>query len=170
MCPEQEEYFLEDLVKYSAEELEVLKESCEKEIEDISKTSLMLKLSRKFGIDLYEVLRKAILVNMIILICFFVISFAIMFSTPREEIVSSPIEGILIGGTVIVAMPLIAIAMLLGTDKRVPLYNKLHNINRILKSKNEVTKRIQKQKPSDKNYQIDLDISNEKDKRKIKMR
>ena len=157
-----------DLVKYSIEELEVLKDSCEREIEEISQNSFIIKISRKIGADLYSLIRKALFVNLVIIVVYFIITFAFMFSKSPEEIADSSFQNIMILGVVIVTLPMMALAMLMGTDRRIPKYSKLEEINRVLNSKYEVSKRIQKQKKLNSKYEVNIDISDENQKRKRK--
>jgi len=149
-CMEENSTITENLEDYSIEELEVKKRICEEKLDEISKYSFWLRLSKKIGFDIYKLstilMFTGMGISMAVMAVFAVMTLAISPDQIKDLIPMDLIIKIMMIGFFIM-MPFIFI---IQTDKRGIHKSRLREINRILRIKKQIANQSSKQNSNSK--------------------
>jgi len=128
------------LEDYSLEELEVKKRLYQERIEEMKKLSLMHRISKRIGYNIYQIIGYALILEMIALVIVVCVTFIPLFINPSSARSSN---GSGIFPLIFMAFPLVLTAMLMGSDPTYPLRKELKEIDRIMRIKSDVYKKNQ---------------------------
>lgn len=126
----------EKLEDYTLEQLEVKKRLCEAKIKEITNYSIMHRISKKIGHDIYRILGYLLLIEIVAFVTVIFLIMTPMLLEPSQENAQLGMNYLPV--TVGFIFPIMITAMLFGTDQTITHRRRLKDINRVIIIKKEV--------------------------------
>jgi len=135
----------EDIINlndYTEEQLRIQKRLDEEQLKDMESNSIILRISKKIGVDIYKIVFYAMLIPIVIYSIIFALIFIFMIIYSPEKFQNILPMDLVIKISVVAMIIMMPLVLIYGTDGRWKYRRRINKINRLLRIKKEVSKEL----------------------------